>query len=396
MNHDSTRKSYAKLTIQINKKIAVATTIASVLMGILLPTLFTDTLFSLMVYSGAILLVTMPLDELIPILRIVIKLVSELLYLSDFITFYKQHYMVGYLFFGIASILLWLPIVGMTFTGYEDFWILLFLVYVTLWAVFFHAAALAETKEPSQKNTLELQKKHNVLFWIIWDMVFGSCLFGCVLLTIPYSIDWFCENSPLFTSMRVVLLSVSVTGLLLLAMIGVWYRRYAKKVRQTLENMQIQHQIEQNQMYITLLTDKYRSLQQYQHDFKKHLSYIYQLAVQRKSEEIAEYISIVQDDLQQGTLLRLTGNQTLDLLLSDYVQRAKSRGVYLQIQYQPQTNLARISAPDLCIILGNLLDNAIRASAESREKRVICEFGMKNEYYAFIQLVNSWICHLFC
>lgn len=88
-------------------------------------------------------------------------------------------------------------------------------------------------------------------------------------------------------------------------------------------------------------------------------------------------------------MLRLTGNQTLDLLFSDYMQQAENNSIALQVQYQPQVKLNRISTPDLCIILGNLLDNAITAAAESEQKQIICEFWMKNDYYTAIQITNS-------
>ena len=382
-------KGHAEINLQINRNLAVLVMIFSVLAVFVLPDTFTGKAFSLLLYSGILLLMTLPLDYMIPILRMIVEFVSELLHLSGLMIFWNKHRAIYYIVSGSSSVFLWIPAIGVLFFQNEDFWFLSFLVYAILWTVIFHAAALAETREQIQKNTLELHEQRSTLFWILWVMVSGGYLSGCVQPMIPYIVDWMKGNPSVLTSMQKIVFAVSFTGLLLLAMIGAWYRQYAKKVRQTLENMQMQHQLEQSQMYITLLTEKYRSLQQYQHDFKKHLSYIHQLAMQQKSEEIAEYISLVQADLKQGTLLRLTGSQTLDLLLSDYVQRAKNSGVHLQIQYQPQTNLAQISAPDLCIILGNLLDNAIRASAESREKRVICEFGMKNEYYAFIQLVNS-------
>ncbi len=389
MNDVVKTKRYAEINLQINRNFAVFVMIVSVLSVLVLPNAFTGKAFSLLVYSGIILLMTMPLDYMISVLRMIVEFVSELLHLYGLMMFWNKHHAIYYFVSGSSSVLLWIPAIGVLFFHNEDFWFLSFFVYAILWAVIFHAAALAETREPIQKNTLELQEQHNTLFWIIWVMLSGCCLLGCVLPVIPYIIDVVCGDSAVFTSMQRVLLAVSFIGLLLLAVIGILYRRYEKKVRLALEHMQMQHQIEQSQMYIKLLSEKYHSLQQYQHDFKKHLSYIHHLAVQRKLEEITEYIAAVQMDLQQGALLRLTGNQTIDVLLSDYVEQAKNNGIHLQVQYQPQTNLARISAPDLCIMLGNLLDNAIRAAAESREKEIICGFGMKNEYYTFIQIVNS-------
>ena len=43
-------------------------------------------------------------------------------------------------------------------------------------------------------------------------------------------------------------------------------------MRAALEKMQLQHQLAQNQQYIDFMTQKYQTLRQYQHDFKKHLA----------------------------------------------------------------------------------------------------------------------------
>ena len=52
-------------------------------------------------------------------------------------------------------------------------------------------------------------------------------------------------------------------------------------------------------------------------------------------------------------------------------------------------NLSSIADLDLCVILGNLLDNALAAAAQSTERKIYCSFGQKNQYYSAITIINS-------
>ncbi|MBQ2861113.1 MAG: GHKL domain-containing protein, partial [Peptococcaceae bacterium] len=116
---------------------------------------------------------------------------------------------------------------------------------------------------------------------------------------------------------------------------------------------------------------------------------IQHLAEQNQPAEITAYITSVYDDLQSGTLQKLTGNQTLDVLLSDKLQAAQNHAVQFHIDYHPDVQLEQIAPPDLCILLGNLLDNALAAAAKSEQRQLVCQFRMKNEYYAVIHITNS-------
>lgn len=389
MNDNGATKGYGEYLLQINRNLAVMLMVLSVAAVVLLPGEFTGHVFSVLVYSGIVLLLTLPIDYMFSVFRIVAELLSELLHLSRFTGFCSRHCVMCGLMAGGSSLILWLPLMGVLFSDRKEVWLMMFFVYAVIWAMFFHAAAIAERKEPLLDSSLELQKQQSKLFWVVWGLILSGCVTGCILPLVPYTADLFSGEQSQVTSYQLFLAAVCATGIILLGIIGVVYHRYEKSMCQAFEKIQFQNQIQQGEMYITLLTEKYRSLQRYQHDFKKHLAYIRQLAVQNRPEEIAAYIAVVQDDLQQGTLLRLTGNQTLDLLFSDYVQQAAHEGIVLQVQYQPQVKLHHISAPDLCIILGNLLDNAIAATAESEQKQIICEFWMKNNYYTAIQITNS-------
>ena len=291
-------KGYAEAALQINRSIAVLAMVLSVPAVVFLPDKIAEYAFSVLVYSSVVFLITLPLDYMILPFRIAAEFISELLYLSRVIVFCFNHRVAVCVASGIGSLCLWLPVAGVLFTRQENFWLMLFFAYAAIWALLYHSVAMMEKRDPLPNDSIELQEQHSNLFWTVWALLLSGCVAGCILPLVPYAADLLKGNPAEFSSFQQIMTAICAAGLIMLGIIGVVYRRYATAVRHTLEKIQLQHQMEQHQMYIKLLSEKYCALQRYQHDFKKHLAYIRQLAVQNRQEEIAAYIAVVQDDLQ--------------------------------------------------------------------------------------------------
>ena len=234
----------------------------------------------------------------------------------------------------------------------------------------------------------ELEQKQ-IQFWAIWLLVLSITCIGFLLPLLPFLGSLLFRQPFSWNQRQQFWLTTAAIILCFTLLLGILYKHNTKQMRAALEKMQLQHQLAQNQQYIDFMTQKYQTLRQYQHDFKKHLAYIQQLARQNEASKIDTYIHTVYADLQSGTLLKLTGNQTLDILLSDRTQQAQKQAITFEIDYQPDVNLSSIADLDLCVILGNLLDNALAAAAQSTERKIYCSFGQKNQYYSAITIINS-------
>ncbi len=290
----------------------------------------------------------------------------------------------------LSTVLLWLP--AALYPRLEDslIGVTLLLCYMMMWVLAFRALHHAEQQKPTNIDSLEAQKEQQHHVQAVLLFLGMICSIGCIMLLLQ-SVYWLLAPEEQLAEMGSphFLVVFSAIGFVLVLFIGALYNRHAKQMRSALEQMQLAHQVEQSQLYIALLTQKYHTLQRYQHDYKKHLVYIQQLAEQGEAERISQYISTVYEDLQNGTLQKLTGNQTLDILLSEKLQTAANQSVQIEIDYQPNVQLDHIGAPDLCILLGNLLDNAITAAEGSAQKQIQCSFRKKNQYYSVISVMNS-------
>ena len=83
-------------------------------------------------------------------------------------------------------------------------------------------------------------------------------------------------------------------------------------------------------------------------------------------EEIKEYLKIAQSDIDAITTMRFCENETVNLILSSFVSKAKQSEILLSIDVNLSDSLP-FSDTELCSLLSNTLENAIHACKEIEE-----------------------------
>lgn len=108
------------------------------------------------------------------------------------------------------------------------------------------------------------------------------------------------------------------------------------------------------------IVEKNRSLREYRHDYRNNLFALNALLNENKVETAKEYISGMSDSLAATYSRFMTGNFLADAILTDKAVAAEKRGIKLDFEGRiPQNSIANI---DLCTILSNAIDNAIRGA----------------------------------
>ena len=113
-------------------------------------------------------------------------------------------------------------------------------------------------------------------------------------------------------------------------------------------NMTKQHQSELSAMYETLTAR--------QHDYKHHLQTLGQL-VSSGNPAAKEYLESISEHSAFDEIL-VTGSPEVDALLTVKRQTMQEKGIQFKLTPYPLAELP-IAPADFCVILGNLLDNAI-------------------------------------
>ena len=106
------------------------------------------------------------------------------------------------------------------------------------------------------------------------------------------------------------------------------------------------------------------------HDYKYHIAAIGELAASGDNEGIRRHLSGVQAHFTEDELRDYCSNNIINALLSSYAERCARSGVNFDVAASVPTDLT-IPNYDLCIILGNLLENAVDACENLTDTRYI-------------------------
>jgi two-component system, LytTR family, sensor histidine kinase AgrC len=140
-----------------------------------------------------------------------------------------------------------------------------------------------------------------------------------------------------------------------------------EKARASLELQLIQKGLKADKAYYEKLTAMLNDIRTMRHDLKYHISVMHNLIKQNKVEEAEIYITEIEAAIQKSYVPTFTINQVVNALLLDYHRRCTEKQVAFSTCIDLPGTLISVSNIDLCIILGNLLENAMEATQRLKE-----------------------------
>ena len=115
----------------------------------------------------------------------------------------------------------------------------------------------------------------------------------------------------------------------------------------------------------------YRKMRGWRHDYRNHIQTMKVLAAEGDLDALKKYLDKLDEDLNTVDAVVKTGNKMTDAILNSKISLAKSKGINVIADAKVPVEL-KMSDIDLCIVIGNLFDNAIEASlALPEEERLI-------------------------
>lgn len=132
----------------------------------------------------------------------------------------------------------------------------------------------------------------------------------------------------------------------------------------------------------------YKQVRGWRHDYHNHIQTM--LALVDKPEQMREYLLSLNEDLTTVDTVIKTGNVMVDAILNSKLSLIKSKGIAVNAKAVVPDKLS-IPDVDLCVIIGNLLDNAMEAcekQADESERFIRVFIGvLKKQLY--ISVTNS-------
>ncbi|MBQ8160752.1 MAG: GHKL domain-containing protein [Clostridia bacterium] len=126
-------------------------------------------------------------------------------------------------------------------------------------------------------------------------------------------------------------------------------------------------QSEQMQRHVDEVETMYRRTRAWHHDMRNHLQTMKAYMELREYDRAEDYLESLAQDLQGVDTLVKTGNVSVDAIIGSKLNLMRERGIRVDATaYLPEE--LPFSALDLCILLGNLLDNAMEACVQVNEE----------------------------
>ena len=104
----------------------------------------------------------------------------------------------------------------------------------------------------------------------------------------------------------------------------------------------------------------YLTMRGWRHDYHNHIQSVKAYLAMNNLAEARAYLDALEQDLEDINLLFNTGNINADAVLNAKISLAVKKGIKVDYKAVVPKTLA-VSDIDLCVVIGNLIDNAVEA-----------------------------------
>lgn len=139
----------------------------------------------------------------------------------------------------------------------------------------------------------------------------------------------------------------------------------AKGARLAAENKNMEHQLALQAQGYLQLTQNIEQTRAARHDLRHHLAVMAAYIEQGDRDSLAEYLENYRISLPEDTIAPICGNYAVDTIVRHYLTGARESGAELDVKIMLPRNMG-IPDTDLCIVFGNLFENA--AISVARQK----------------------------
>ena len=134
----------------------------------------------------------------------------------------------------------------------------------------------------------------------------------------------------------------------------------------------------------------YRQVRGWRHDYRNHIQVMKAHLDAGRYEELDHYLQLLGENLASVDTVIKTGNVMVDAILNSKLNLAASQEIAVNVKATVPPTLS-VESIDICVILGNLMDNAIEACMRlpDSEKRFIRVYMGSHKGQFYISVTNA-------
>ncbi|CQR56000.1 ATP-binding protein [Paenibacillus riograndensis] len=156
------------------------------------------------------------------------------------------------------------------------------------------------------------------------------------------------------------------------------------------ENARLEQQMDYQDANYEKTVHSFKSIKRIIHDTNQQLLYIEECIKRNEPAAALEHIRTTLNKVEGAYQRVNTGHLVIDALVTNTLNIGQANGIRIDTKlnlYSPELSIDRY---DLCVVLGNMLDNAIEASKQVKiaEDRYVVITIFSNDTALFIHIVN--------
>ena len=125
----------------------------------------------------------------------------------------------------------------------------------------------------------------------------------------------------------------------------------------------------------------------FRHDWKNHMLLIREMLAKGEYDKAEEYFSNLSGNTPEGKGSTATGCELADMMIGIKSEQMEDLGITFRFTGN-LVALNRLEQVDCCILLSNLLDNAMEANAKIKDNRYITLISRQTENLLYIEMKN--------
>ncbi len=253
---------------------------------------------------------------------------------------------------------------------------------ISLWASFGNkilTLIIFEVFINRRKGKLEIKDtaSKNIIILITCNIVL--VLGGVAVISNVYNTE-----INLYAVILIFFVVILLTTILTFTLIFRIEKESKKEIATRLKLQQMELELKQTKDIVNI-TDNLRKLR---HDMNNHFGLIKSMIYEQKYDDLRQYVDDLYQDVAVANEYIVHDNKTLSVLLNSKRDKAKE----LDVDFQSFIAASDINMPekDICVLFGNILDNAIEAASKALNSRYVNMTIQKTESGCIIQCENSF------
>ena len=152
----------------------------------------------------------------------------------------------------------------------------------------------------------------------------------------------------------------------------------------------LNYQVEVMSRQVAEVNEIYMTMRGWRHDYHNHLQKLKAHLAMGQIEEAEKYLNELEGDLDGIKVKYTTGNISLDAILNSKLSIAEKEKIHINCKAETGENLT-IEDIDLCVIIGNLIDNAVESCRKMPEhaERFLRIYLCIRKQQLYISVTNS-------